>query len=43
MAVQNVVEVEAVLDAFTKLLGLVIGQAIAIGDDALISSAEGFM
>lgn len=36
VAVKNVVEVEAMLDTLAKLLGLVIGQAVAIGDDSLV-------
>ena len=40
VAVKNVVEVEAMLDALAKLLGLVIGQAVAIGDDSLVPSTK---
>lgn len=40
VTLEDVVQVEPVLDALAKLLGLVVGQTIAIGNDALIPTGQ---
>lgn len=40
VAFEDVIQVEPMLDAFAKLLGLVVWQAIAIGNNALVPTGQ---